>query len=491
MRANRRTFTRRAALAIGLGAAGSLLAACASAPTSPTTVPAANPTPAPQPTTAPAVAPTSAAAAPTTAAATTPAAGTSGANTSGKAPVEIRLGSWAGSTVLDVIKNETADFQSRNPGITVKLEVAPWQDYWDKMQVQVAGGTTPDIVWMSGATFLDLNAKGAFRDLTPWSMSDKELNLKEMWNEPLYTAEGKLWAIPYTASVAAMFYNKTMLKDAGVAEPPTDWNDPGWTWDDFRKACQAVTTAKGKDGKPHWGVQLNNAIQWGWGTWILCNGAKVLKKDLSESTVDSPEFIGAIQFIVDLIHKDKVSPVPGDPSTAVGPGLLDLFNAGQVAFDNDTNNSRIPTYLQVKSFEWDACVPPRAAAGKPRQVYWVQNPYCMSSASKTPDEAWKFLAYIASKPGQDFMGTTKLIMPSLKAAAYDTNTYLKPPPNNTKLFPTALDNNFTTDLQFTKNWLRYTQVAKEQLDPAYLGEKPVADACKNAKREIDKVLKGA
>ena len=47
-----------------------------------------------------------------------------------------------------------------------------------------------------------------------------------------------------------------------------------------------------------------------------------------------------------------------------------------------------------------------------------------------------------------------------------------------------------TDLQFTKTWLRYVQVSTEQLDPAFLGEKPVLDACKAAKREVDKVLKG-
>ncbi len=60
----------------------------------------------------------------------------------------------------------------------------------------------------------------------------------------------------------------------------------------------------------------------------------------------------------------------------------------------------------------------------------------------------------------------------------------------TKIFPEAMDKGIVTDLQFTKTWLRYQQVAKEQLDPAYLGEKPVPDAAKAAKREIDKVLKG-
>jgi hypothetical protein len=88
------------------------------------------------------------------------------------------------------------------------------------------------------------------------------------------------------------------------------------------------------------------------------------------------------------------------------------------------------------------------------------------------------------------MGKSKIIMPSLRSAATDPETYLKPPPNNTKLFPEAMQKSLTTDLQFTKTWLRYTQVAKEQLDPAYLGEKPVAETLKSAKREVDKVLKG-
>jgi multiple sugar transport system substrate-binding protein len=385
------------------------------------------------------------------------------------------------------MKAQIADFEQRNPGVTVKTEAAPWQQYWDKMQVQIAGGTTPDVVWMSGATFLDLNAKGAFRDLMPYAKDDKSFKLEEMWNEPIFVGEGKLWAVPYTASVHAMFYNKTMLKEAGVAEPPTNWDDPGWTWDDLRKATKAVT-GKDKTGKDRWGIELYNGMEWGWGTYILSNGASVLKKDLSESTMDQPAFVEAIQYIVDLLHKEKVSPVPGDPAAALGPNIIDLFHSGRVAFRNG-NNSRIPTYLQIKDFEWDVCVPPRAAAGKPRQVYWVQNPYSMSAASKAPDATWQFLSYVGSKPGQDFMGKSKIIMPSLRSAATDPETYLKAPPNNTKIFPEAMQKNVTTDLQFTKTWLRYTQVAKEQLDPAYLGEMPVAEALKNAKREVDKVLK--
>jgi multiple sugar transport system substrate-binding protein len=481
--------SRRAVLgAAGLSIVGAVLAACgpAASPTNTAAPAKAAPQGSPAPSAPPTQAPTAAAAAKPTEAAKPVEAAKPAAP--GKTPTEIRLGTWASAGLFEVMKAQIADFEQRSGSVTVKTEAAPWQQYWDKMQVQIAGGTTPDVVWMSGATFLDLNAKGAFRDLAAYAKSDPSLKVEEMWNEPLYTAEGKLWAMPYTASVHALFYNTTMLKEAGLAEPPTDWDAPGWTWDDLRKAAKTLS-GKDKNGRQRWGIELYNGMEWGWGTYILSNGAQVLKNDLSQSVMDSPEFVEGMQFIVDLVHKEKVSPVPGDPSAALGPNIIDLFHSGQVAFRNG-NNSRIPTYNQVKEFEWDVCVPPRAAAGKPRKVYWVQNPYCMASASKTSDAAWQFLSYIGSKPGQDFMGKSKIIMPSLRSAATDPETYLKAPPSNTRLFPDAMARNMVTDLQFTKTWLRYTQVAKEQLDPAYLGEKPVLEACQAAKREVDKVLKG-
>jgi hypothetical protein len=52
-------------------------------------------------------------------------------------------------------------------------------------------------------------------------------------------------------------------------------------------------TGKDKSGRDRWGVEFDNSMEWGWGTYILSNGAQVLKPDLSESTVDSPEFIAA------------------------------------------------------------------------------------------------------------------------------------------------------------------------------------------------------
>ena len=417
------------------------------------------------------------------------AAGAGGATPGTTKPAqEVRLGTWASASLLEVIKSQVADFEQRaNGAVRLKLEVAPWQQYWDKMQVQVAGGTTPDVVWMSGATFLDLNAKGAFKELSAMAKADKGLNLADQWNEPLYTDGGKLWAVPYTASVDAMYYNKTMLKEAGIPEPPTDWNDPGWTWDDLRGRQDADRAGQGR--APALG---DRALQRHPGR-LGPLGAVQRGPRAEQGPHREPDGLARVH----RLHPVHRGPDPQGqglprPRRPVGgarrgrPGQLH-GRPGRFPRGEQLAHPHLPAGEGLRVGRLRAAA---AAPGKPRQVTWVQNPYSMSNGTKVPDGAWQFLTYIASKPGQDFMGAAKIIMPSLKGSAFDTSTYLKPPPANTRVFPDAMEKGFVTDLQFTKTWLRYTQVAQEQLDSAYLDERPVADACRAAKREVDKVLKG-
>jgi multiple sugar transport system substrate-binding protein len=379
-----------------------------------------------------------------------------------------------------------ADYMEKNPEHEVKLEMAVWSDYWDKLQVQIAGGTAPDVVWMSGAMFYDLQERNAFQELTPYIERD-QVDLEGYWTEPIYTQDGQVWAMHFYTMVHALYYNRDMFERAGLPEPPTDWADPGWTWAEFRDAANALT-GESEAGGQQWGIELYNSMEWGWGTFILSNGASVLNAEKTEATTDSPEFIEAIQLLVDMIHEDGASPAPGEPAAALGAGLLDNFQAGRVAMRTG-NNSRLPSYLSGANFEWAPCVPPRATPDKERLVYWLENPFCMTSSSQQPEAAWNLLRYIGSRDGQTAIAAGKIGMPALKELAMDPNgQFLKPPPDNLTVFPNGLEGGYTTDLQFTKQWLRWVVTLQQELDPAFLGEMPVAEACQNAKREIDKVL---
>ena len=75
-------------------------------------------------------------------------------------------------------------------------------------------------------------------------------------NEGITTMDGEVYVLPESANIVntLVFYNKTVLEDAGV-----DTNNLPKTWSEFREVCKQVTEAgKGKYyGMIEGGKQVN------------------------------------------------------------------------------------------------------------------------------------------------------------------------------------------------------------------------------------------
>ena len=61
-----------------------------------------------------------------------------------------------------------AGFEAENPGIDVTVEVADWDSYWEKLRVQMAGGTPPDVFAMDAPLFADWQSRGVLLNLQPY-----------------------------------------------------------------------------------------------------------------------------------------------------------------------------------------------------------------------------------------------------------------------------------------------------------------------------------
>src|SRR4051794_11436865 len=111
------------------------------------------------------------------------------------------------------------DFETANPGVTV--DVKGGQDD-EKMRQAIAAGKGPD-VGLSYSTDIVGNfcSTGAWDDLDPWIKRDN-VDLSALL--PIvrsYTEyEGKRCAMPMLADAYGLYYNKTLLKQAGYDAPP-------------------------------------------------------------------------------------------------------------------------------------------------------------------------------------------------------------------------------------------------------------------------------
>lgn len=130
--------------------------------------------------------------------------------------------------------NETYAGQYR----VVTTEIPGDKQYRDKLRADAVADALPDLVTGNNTLMRDLEDTGRVVDLMP------ALDAAPDWKGRFYddafdsyaTADGELYALPYSRDYIGIFYNKDILSEAGIEEFPT-------TWDDFFAACRTLKDA--------------------------------------------------------------------------------------------------------------------------------------------------------------------------------------------------------------------------------------------------------
>lgn len=180
-------------------------------------------------------------------------------------------------------------------GIEAEIQVVTWDDYWTLLSAGAQGGSMPDVFWMhsneaerymSNEMLLDLTDRIAESDSIDMSKYPEDIT-------ELYTYDGKNYAIPKDVDTIALWYNKTLFDEAGLAYPTADW-----TWDDLYEAAKALT----KDGVYGFGCSATNN-QAGYYNLIYDMGGYVINDDKTASGYDDPNTIKAMQYFEKMIQE--------------------------------------------------------------------------------------------------------------------------------------------------------------------------------------------
>lgn len=231
--------------------------------------------------------------------------------------VKLTMGIWDVNQEPGM-KEMVAKFTEQNPNITVEVQVTPWDEYWTKMEAAATGGAMPDVFWMHTNEF----SKYAGNDmLMPLDdvVGDVMGNFPESLVSLATYSDGTLYGVPKDFDTIAMGYNKELFDAAGV-----DYPSDGWTWDDFLTAAKAISALDDQT----WGFLAPLEDQVGYLPWIYQAGGNVL--DGKEVGIDSPEAQKGLQFYVDLINKEKVSPTLAELTDTHFMGFFQSGRAGMV-----------------------------------------------------------------------------------------------------------------------------------------------------------------
>ena len=371
-----------------------LVAACAGTSPSPSPAPpSATPTESAASSATPgqSVAPSASAAAPSASAATC------GTYTGPAATITYAI--WGDTTELANQQKIVDAFKAIDPAITVKVTVADWDTYWDKLQTSLAGGNAPDVFLMDGPLFPDYQTRDQLMDLSPLIARDgfDITQLAGLAVKDFTGADGHQYGLPRDMSTVGLYYNKKMFDAAGIPYP-----DAAWDWAKLVEVATKLTKTSGTT-TTQWGFYTETSdMENYWSSLVWQAGGDILSPDKTSVVIDSDQAAAGIQFLQDLIYKQKVmaQPVPG--------GTGDAFENGQAAME--ANGSWLVPTHQAAGIDFGVAPLPKGPAGQATSV----NPtgVVVYKGTKSADAAWEFVKCYTGPQMQAKIADLKASMPA-------------------------------------------------------------------------------
>ncbi len=393
--------------------------------------------------------------------------------------VTLRWSMWSGTPEERAAwEGLAADVHKVYPNITVKLETSAFADYWDKLQTQIASNTQADIVAMQSLRMPGFAARHALQPLQPFISQDSKVKPDDFFPSIRdgLSFKNQPYAFGYDVGPILLYYNKDLFKSAGVPFPsPTT----PMTWDEFRNICGKLTKA----GSQQYGYVIQPVFDT-MVPWIWSGGGDYMDEAEKTSTLNTPDAKAAMQFVIDMILKDKtVAPI-----TDLANPLFasERFYSGKIGMIAD-GPWNIVNVRKGVNFDWDIAPLP---AGKAGSLTWVAGSgFGVSSATKHQNETWKALEVITGQASLEKLAKAGRAYParqSAVAAFADPNVK----PSHVEVVEKILSNSIakTRFYRTTTTWQETEVMFTQEFSPIFLGQRSIDDMVARVKPKFDELL---
>jgi ABC-type sugar transport system, periplasmic component len=306
---------------------------------------------------------------------------TNGSTASGdsqKVTLTIANSQWLDASRGKGLWNAMLTYEKKNPNVTLKQEAIPSADFSSKITTQLGAGQGPDVLMMQDYLWATEAAAGALAPLTSVVKGAQNLNATNAGG----VYKGVQTGVSWQRATYALVYNKKLLQQAGISNPPT-------TVSQLITDAQQVTAKTGAIGfatrsstsDPNWYVDFNNWI-YGYGGGVVKNG----KVNLATSAN-----VDAVRAFKKMYDAHILS--PGDDMVT----SRQRFEAGKVVFIMDSSGGTLNMALGggIPSTDIGTAPLPFPHPGAHQQIFVAVN-----KASKSQSAAIAFVKWLVSAAGQ-------------------------------------------------------------------------------------------
>ncbi len=306
-------------------------------------------------------------------------------------------------------------FEARNPNIKLKYQTANWNVATQSFIAASQAGNPPDI---GGAQS---------QDNQPWSRAGYGADLGQFpydeWDDfnqlilrEACSVDGKIVAIPTYLTTTGLGYNKALLAQAGVADPPK-------TWDDLIRVGKMVTKDTRGTGRPNewgFGVELSAAATPNPVSFtmpiIRSMGGVIVDED-DKGLMDTPEHRKVAQLLSDMYNEHKI--LSPDSLTMKANDEVDFFTSKKWVMGIMIYSLLPPTLERMGAENFGFAPYPTFPGDEPRSYSEV---FAWLMSSKTAEDpikgpaAWELLKELGSSETLALCAKYQFGAPSRKSA---------------------------------------------------------------------------
>lgn len=312
------------------------------------------------------------------------------------------------------------EFERRAGDVEVELiELSETEDHLAKLATGFAGGAAPDVFlinYREYAQFADREVLEPVGD----HLDELGLDLTKYYTQPVeaFTYQGRLQCMPQNLSSLVVYVNLDLFKAAGLTRPAA-----GWSWDDFRRTALRLT-----DRGVH-GLGIDPKVI-RIAPFVWANGGEIVDDPAAPSrfTLGTPAAREALEFILQLVQRDRVVPSERD---VAAENLEQRFMSGKLGMYLASRRDT-PVFREIAALDWDVAPLP---VGRERAGILHSDAYCVSAKSENLDAALELVAHAVGTDGQTIGAFSGRVVPALKSVA-SSPAFLDPvrPPRHARVF---------------------------------------------------------
>jgi multiple sugar transport system substrate-binding protein len=302
-------------------------------------------------------------------------------------------------TEQNAVQQIVNNFMKQYPNIKVNYQPIT-SNYPDKLKTELAGSAVPDVITMDSIYAPDFISSGVIEPLDSYISQDK-VDTSDFYPNLLsaFQYSGKTYGLPKDYNTLALFYNSKLFQDAGISNPPANWQD-------FTTDVQKLT----KNGV--YGLvidpQLERLLP-----FVYQNGGNFVSSDGKKMDFDSQATRDALNLFFTNLYKNKYAAKAAD----VGAGWAgEAYEKGKAAMVIE-GGWLIPDLAQKAPDISSATKIAELPAGKSKATLNFTVCYAIPAKSQNKQAAWLLLNYLTSQQGMWDWTNLGVAQPSRKSVS--------------------------------------------------------------------------